>query len=81
MLKCKLGENGQVDQFKARLVTQGCSQRAGIGYDEMFAPVIRFESVWAVIALAVRRGMKLHQIDVKTAFLNGELNEEVKKFS
>jgi len=77
VFKRKLGENGQVDRYKAHLVTQGCSQRARIDYDETFAPVARFESVQAVIALAVSRGMKLHQMDIKTAFLNGELNEEV----
>ena len=43
----------------------------------MFSPVVCFESVQAVIAFAVSRGMKLHQMDVKIAFLNGQLNEEV----
>ena len=70
-----IGEYGQIDQYKARLVAQGCSQRAGIDYDETFSLVVHFESVQIVIA--VSKGMKIHQMDVKTAFLNGELNEQV----
>ena len=77
VFKCKLGEHGQVERYKARLVAQGYSQRPGIDYEETFSPVVRFESVRSVIALAVHGNMKLHQMDVKTAFLNGELHEEV----
>ena len=58
-------------------MAQGYTQRPGIDYDETFSPVVRFESVHSVIALAVHKDMKLHQMDVKTAFLNGELSEEV----
>ena len=56
---------------------QGYSQRPGIDYDKTFAPVVHFESVHSVIAIAVHGNMKLHQMDVKTAFLNGELHKEV----
>ena len=77
VFKCKLGEQGQVERYKARLVAQGYSQRPGIDYEETFSPVVRFESVRSVIALAAHGNMKLHQMDVKTAFLNGELHEEV----
>ena len=77
VFKCKLGQHGQVERYKARLVAQGYSQRPGIDYEETFAPVVRFESVRSMIALAVHGNMKLHQMDVKTAFLNGELREEV----
>ena len=76
VFKCKLGEYGQVECYKARLVAQGYSQRPGIDYEEIFSPVVRFESVRSVMALAVHGNMKLHQMDVKTAFLNGELLEE-----
>ena len=51
-------------------MAQGCTQRASIDYDETFSPVVCFESVWIAFALAVNKGMKLHQMDVKTAFLN-----------
>lgn len=77
IFKCKLKENGLVERYKARLVAQGCSQREGLDYEETFSPVVRFESIRTVIALAVSEKMKLHQLDVKTAFLNGELTEEV----
>ena len=77
VFKCKMGQHGQVECYKARLVAQGYSQRPGIDYDETFAPVVRFESVRSVIAIAVHGNMKLHQMDVKTTFLNGELREEV----
>ena len=66
-----------MERHKARLVAQGFSQKLGSDYDGTFCPVVRFESVRTVIALAVQNGLKLHQIDVTTAFLNGELEEEV----
>ena len=68
VFKCKLGEHGQVERYKAHLVAQGYSQRPGIDYEETFSPVVRFESVRSVMALAVHGNMKLHQMDVKTAF-------------
>ena len=77
VFKCKVGENGLFERYKARLVAQGYSQRPGIDYEETFSPVVCFESVHSVIALAACGNMKLHQMDVKTAFLNGELSEEV----
>ena len=58
-------------------MAQGYTQKPGIDYEETFSPVVRFESVHSVIALAVHNDMKLHQMDIKTAFLNGELSEEV----
>ena len=68
---------GQDYGHKACLVAQGFSQKYGQDYDETFSPVARFESLRMVIALAVQNGLKLHQMDVTTAFLNGELKEEV----
>ena len=77
VFKQKVGANGSVERYKARLVAQGFSQKFGLDYDETFCPVVRFESVRTVIALAVQNGLKLHQLDVATAFLNGELDEEI----
>ena len=77
VFKLKVGSDGQVERHKARLVAQGFAQKQGLDYDETFSPVVRFESLRTVIALAVQNGMKMHQMDVTTAFLNGELQEEV----
>ena len=77
VFKTKRSANGTVERHKARLVAQGYSQRYGQDYDETFSPVVRFESLRTVIALAVQNGLKLCQMDVTTAFLNGELKEEV----
>jgi hypothetical protein len=72
-----MGANGQIERYKARLVAQGYSQRRGIDYEETFSPVVRFESVRTVIALSVHKNLIIHHLDVKTAFLNGELSEDV----
>ena len=77
IFKTKKDANGAVERYKARLVAQGCSQKYGQDYDETFSPVVRFESIRIVIALAVQFGLKLHQMDVTTAFLNGELKENI----
>ena len=77
VFKLKVGPDGMVHRHKARLVAQGFLQKYGLDYDETFSPVVRFESLRTVIALAVQNGLKLHQMDVTTAFLNGELDEEV----
>ena len=77
VFKVKVGADGEVERFKARLVAQGFSQQFGLDYDETFCPVVRFESIRTVIALAMQNGLRLHQMDVTTAFLNGELKEEV----
>ncbi|WVZ82976.1 hypothetical protein U9M48_030174 [Paspalum notatum var. saurae] len=75
--KVKRDERGEVVRHKARLVARGFVQREGIDFEEVFAPVARMESVRLVLALAATRGWNVHHMDVKSAFLNGELKEEV----
>ncbi|GJZ69127.1 retrovirus-related pol polyprotein from transposon TNT 1-94 [Tanacetum coccineum] len=73
----KLDENGVISRNKARLVSQGYNQQEGIDYDETYAPVARLESIRILLAYACALDFKLFQMDVKSAFLNGFINEEV----
>ncbi|GJZ14082.1 retrovirus-related pol polyprotein from transposon TNT 1-94 [Tanacetum coccineum] len=73
----KLDDNGNVSRNKARLVAQGYNQQEGIDYDETYAPVTRLESIRILLAFACALDFKLFQMDVKSAFLNGFINEEV----
>ena len=77
VFKRKLNADGEVERYKARLVALGYSQQHGADYDDTFCPVVRFESVRMLIAIAVQLGLKLHQMDITAAFLNGDLKEDV----
>jgi hypothetical protein len=77
VFKLKQDENGEVVKHKARLVAKGYVQRQGIDFEEVFAPVARMESVSVILCLAAHFNWIVHHMDVKTAFLNGELLEEV----
>ncbi|GJV86291.1 retrovirus-related pol polyprotein from transposon TNT 1-94 [Tanacetum coccineum] len=76
-LEVKTNEFGGVLKNKARLVAQGFRQEEGIDFEESFAPVARIEAIRIFIENAAHKNMKIYQMDVKTAFLNGELKEEV----
>jgi transposase InsO family protein len=73
----KLDELGEIIRNKARLVAQGFNQEEGIDFEETFAPVARLESIRMLLAFACFKGIKLFQMDVKSAFLNGFIEEEV----
>jgi hypothetical protein len=77
MYEIKHATDGSVEKYKARFLARGFSQVEGIDYEEKFAPVARFTSIRMIIALAASMGWRLHQMDVKTTFLNGEIEEEV----
>ncbi|GJW78851.1 retrovirus-related pol polyprotein from transposon TNT 1-94 [Tanacetum coccineum] len=79
--KIKTDEFGGVLKNKARLVAQGFRQEEGIDFEESFALVARIEAIWIFIANATNKNMMIFQMDVKTAFLNGELKEEVYVFN
>ena len=75
--KVKYNSDGSVQRHKARLVAKGYLQQAGVDFNETFAPVSRLDTVRVLIALAAHKGWLLYKLDVKSAFLNGDLNEEV----
>ena len=77
VFKNKRGPDGKIDRYKARLVAQGYSQQHGVDYDEVFAPVAKYSSIRSVLAIANQLNLEIHQMDVKTAFLNGDLEEEI----
>jgi len=75
--KVKHKPNGEIAKYKARLVEKGFLQRKGIDYTEVFAPVARLETIRMIVAAACNIGWSMYQMDVKFAFLNGYLEEEV----
>ncbi|KAD3642279.1 hypothetical protein E3N88_31503 [Mikania micrantha] len=77
IFKVKKNAQGDVIRHKARLVAKGYIQEHGIDYDEVFAPVARMETIRLILALAAQKGWAVHHLDVKTAFLHGDLKEDV----
>jgi hypothetical protein len=75
--KTKRDSKGNVERLKARLVAKGFTQREGVDYNETFSPVSKKDSFRIVMALVAHYDLELHQMDVKTAFLNGNLHETV----
>ncbi|GJZ39769.1 zinc finger, CCHC-type containing protein [Tanacetum coccineum] len=77
VFKLKRDASGTVTKHKARLVAKGCVQQQGVDFEDAFAPVARMESIRLILALAAKENWIVHHLDVKSAFLNGELKEEV----
>jgi hypothetical protein len=77
VFKVKKDPEGKIVKYKARLVAKGYAQQFGVDFEEVFAPVARIETVRVLLALAAQGGWQVHHMDVKSAFLNGELSETV----
>ena len=77
IFKNKFNENGEVIRNKARLVCKGYAQKEGIDFEEKFSPVVRLEAIRMFLALSSFQKFKVFQMDVKSGFLNGDLEEEV----
>lgn len=77
VFKRKTDAQGNVIRYKARLVGKGCSQKEGIDFDEIYAPVVRYASIRYLVALAAQFNLEIYQMDAITAFLQGDLNETI----
>ncbi|XP_076940279.1 uncharacterized protein LOC143609401 [Bidens hawaiensis] len=77
IFKRKMKADGSIDKYKARLVIKGYIQKEGLDYFDTYSPVTRITSIRLVLAIAALRNLEIHQMDVKTAFLNGDLDEEI----
>jgi hypothetical protein len=75
--KIKYTASGAVEKYKAHLVPKGFTQKQGVDFSETYTPVIRHNSIRAILALVANRGMTLQQFDIGTVFLNGDLLEEI----
>ena len=77
LYKIKHDADGSIEKYKAQFVARGFSQVEAVDYDETFTSIARFSSIRAVISIVAKMGWRIHQMDVKIAFLNDILQEEV----
>lgn len=77
LFKVKPGVNGEKPRYKARLVAKGFTQRPGIDFNETYAPVVKMDSLRTVISIVAAYDLEMEQLDIKTAFLYGEISEEI----
>ena len=76
VFRTKLNVDGLVNKYKARLVVKGYAQIFGVDYSETFTPVARLDTIRLLLPISMQLGWKVHQMDVKSAFLNGILQEK-----
>ena len=77
MYKIKTNGDGQIQKYKTRLVAQGISHKYGVDYDRVFAPVSKYATFCTLLSIAAKRNMDVLHFDARTAFLKGELEEEI----
>ena len=77
IFKKKMKADGSIDKYKARLVIKGYKQKEGLDYFDTYSPVTRISSIQMLIAIVAIHNLEIHQMDVKTAFLNGDLDKEI----
>ena len=77
ILKRKFECDGSIEKYKTRLVAKWFTQKPGIDYEETYSPVAKFTSIRILMSIVATLDLELYQIDVKTAFLNGDLKEEI----
>jgi transposase InsO family protein len=75
--KIKLGPNGEIIKYKARIVAKGYAQKYGVDYEDTYAPVVRYSSLRMIFSLSAHYDWEIHHMDVKSAYLNGDLEEEI----
>ncbi|KAJ9551722.1 hypothetical protein OSB04_015767 [Centaurea solstitialis] len=77
LFRHKFDSNGHLERYKARLVAQGFSQQPGLDFDDTFSPVVKPATIRTVLSISISRNWPIHQLDVKNAFLHGDLTETV----
>ena len=77
VFKVKVEEHNLKPKYKARLVVKGLGQRKGIDFDKIFSPVVKMSSIRTVLGLAASLNLEIEQMDMKTTFLHGDLEEEI----
>lgn len=77
VFRAKRDQTGMICRYKARLCAKGFNQQQGIDYEEIFSPTVRYDTIRVLLSIAARDDLQIMQFDVKTAFLHGDLQEEI----